>query len=337
MLRNLYRLISTKMSRTASGPEGTANSAPETVAPTDSDVRLAALERELSTVYAALYEMAHDNDHAAAFAVRRTVAAFGHQWTSIPEGKFMLSDPVFKAEVGQIISDQELLVDAAWFPGKLVLDAGCGGGRWSYGLATLGAKITAVDTNPSALAATRAALVEIDARAEFLLSPLEELDKKLPAESFDLVWSWGVLHHCSSFTDSLRTLTALLKPGGLLHLYLYGRESIDFAADVSLFRERMRYNYLATRPERDAFLAAKAAGHGIDVHHVHDIYAPLINRRYRFAEIREILERLGFTRIGQPIVHSEVWVTAVKGPDARVLDDYGLPGHPPPYWFERTT
>ena len=110
----------------------------------------------------------------------------------------MLSDPVFKSQVDQIIVNQELLLDASWFPGKNVLDAGCGGGRWTYGLAKLGAQVTAVDTNPSALAATQSALA--GASGEFVLSSLEDIASKLPPESFDLVWSWGVLHHCRSFT-----------------------------------------------------------------------------------------------------------------------------------------
>jgi len=301
----------------------------------DLGARLARVEQELSTVYAALYEMAHDNDEAAAFAARKTVAAFGHQWASIPEGKFMLSDPIFKAEVEQIITRQELLIDAAWFPGRNVLDAGCGGGRWSYGLAKLGARVTAVDTNPSALSATRAALAELNAPAEFVRSSLEDVGQKLPPESFDLVWSWGVLHHCTSFTKSLCGLASLLKPGGLLHLYLYGRASIGLADDVTLFKERMRYNFLSTEAERREFLRVKSIGHGLDTHHVHDIYSPLINRRYEFTEIKDMLETLGFTNIERPIEHSEVWVTAVKGEDAEIVRRYGLPKHPAPYWFER--
>jgi len=292
------------------------------------------LSREMDLVFTALYEMAHDNDRSAPFASRRTVAAFGHQWAEIPSGKYMLSDPVFKAQVDRIISEEELLMNRTWFGGKRVLDAGCGGGRWSYGLAKLGAQVTAVDTNPSALAATRAALDELGAKAEFVRSDLETVDAKLPPESFDLVWSWGVLHHCTSFSEALRSVSKLLKSGGLIHLYLYGRESIPLSADVALFKERLRYNYMQDERQRQAFLEEKARGIDMDVHHAHDIYAPIINRRFEFEEVRDFLEKLGFTHIERTLKHTELWIRAVKGPNAEAIEKYGLPKRDPPYWFQ---
>lgn len=293
------------------------------------------LGQEIDDIYAALYELAHDVDQAAAFAAHRTVAAFGHQWAHLPTGKFMLSDPVFKREVDQIISTQEVLIRADWFKGKRVLDAGCGGGRWSYGLAKLGADVTAVDANASAVAATRQALQEAGGPMCLLQSDLESLDQKLPHGSFDLIWSWGVLHHCVSFTGALAALTRLLKPGGVLFLYLYGRESVGFADDVRLFRERLHYAYLESEADRDRFLAAKAAAIGVDIHHAHDIFAPLINRRFEFGEISGILAGLGFMAIERTIDHTELWVRAVLGPDDAVVRQYGLPKKTPPYWFQR--
>ncbi|MBV8773828.1 MAG: class I SAM-dependent methyltransferase [Deltaproteobacteria bacterium] len=298
-------------------------------------IRLARVEQELETVYAALYDMVHDVDHATSFAARKTVAAFGHQWANVPDGRFMLSDRKFKEEVDEIIVHEELLIDRVWFGGKRVLDAGCGGGRWSYGLAKLGAHVTAVDTNPSAIEATRSALLELGAPADFLQCSLEELGTKLPAESFDLVWSWGVLHHCASFMASIRSVSRLLRPGGLLHLYLYGRAGISLSADIKLFKERLRYNYSNSDIERQNFLQEKAAGHGLDIHHVHDIYAPLVNRRFEFEEIKEILQAEGFSHVDRPIDHTEIWLRAVKGKDAAVIHKYGLPKSLPPYWFER--
>jgi SAM-dependent methyltransferase len=236
--------------------------------------------------------------------------------------------------VDRIISEEELQLDRGWFPGKRVLDAGCGGGRWSYGLAKLGAHVTAADTNPSALAATRAALEELGAPAEFIRSDLETIDAKLPHDSFDLVWSWGVLHHCTSFSGALRSISNLLKPGGLIHLYLYGRESISLADDVTLFKERLRYNYLRTDEERLEFLTEKARGIDMDVHHAHDLYAPIINRRFNFEEVRDLLQQFGFTHVERTVEHTELWIRAVKGPKAGAIEQYGLPRRKPPYWFQ---
>jgi len=302
---------------------------------TTDHARLARLAAEIEPLYGALYEMANDIDQAAQFAAQRTVAAFGHQWAHISSGKFMLSDPLFKGDVERIITEEEILIKSSWFSEKSVLDAGCGGGRWSYGLAKLGARVTAVDTNPSAIAATRAALEELTVEADFLQSDLESLHTKLPHESFDLVWSWGVLHHCISFTGALKSIARLVKPGGLIYMYLYGRESIDLATDIRIFKDRMAYNYLPTAEARRAFLLRMASGDESNIHHVHDIYAPLINRRFEFVEVRDILHSVGFNHVMRTIDHTEVWVRAVKGSNDTVVKTYGLPKREPPYWFQR--
>jgi SAM-dependent methyltransferase len=289
---------------------------------------------DIDLIFAALYELAHDWERAAPFAAHRTVAAFGHQWSSIPTGRFMLSDAVFKADVDRIISEEELQIDREWFKGKQALDAGCGGGRWSYGLAKLGASVTAADANPSALDATRSALTELGVPAKFLRTELESIDTKLPAESYDLVWSWGVLHHCTSFTRSIENLVNLLKPGGLLHLYLYGRESIGFWDDVALFKERLRYNFAKDDHERQGLLLTKSRSINVDLHHAHDILAPLINRRFRFEEVRDLLTGYGLCHVRRTVQHTELWIRAVKGPDNATIERYGRAPKQPPYWFQ---
>src|SRR5207253_1358001 len=118
---------------------------------------------------------------------------------------------------------------------------GCGNGRWSFGLASLGAHLTCVDINPVAVEKTRAALEGCDVPKTFLVSPLEDVAAVLRGRRFDLVFSWGVLHHARSFTRALEALASLVKPDGVLYLYLYGRQTLSFAADIALFKERVRY------------------------------------------------------------------------------------------------
>src|SRR5438067_13840098 len=68
---------------------------------------------------------------------QQTRDSFNYQWRSLPEGQAMLSNPKWKSTAAaQILEYTALPRD--WFCGKRVLDAGCGQGRWTYGLASLG-------------------------------------------------------------------------------------------------------------------------------------------------------------------------------------------------------
>ena len=105
-----------------------------------------------------------------------------------------------------------------------LLDAGCGTGVSTDYLAHLnpGAEILAVDISPGTLEVARERLrrsgghdqasVRIENRS------LLELQGEGP---FDYINSVGVLHHLREPEAGLRALAALLKPGALLHLFLY--------------------------------------------------------------------------------------------------------------------
>ena len=105
-----------------------------------------------------------------------------------------------------------------------ILDAGCGTGVSTDYLAHLnpGAEILAVDISPGTLEVARERLrrsgghgrasVRIENRS------LLELDGEGP---FDYINSVGVLHHLREPEAGLRALARLLKPGALLHLFLY--------------------------------------------------------------------------------------------------------------------
>jgi SAM-dependent methyltransferase len=105
-----------------------------------------------------------------------------------------------------------------------ILDAGCGTGVSTDYLAHLnpGSEILAVDISPGTLEVARERLrrsggleqasVRIENRS------LLELQGEGP---FDYINSVGVLHHLREPVAGLKALAALLKPGGLLHLFLY--------------------------------------------------------------------------------------------------------------------
>lgn len=292
-------------------------------------------QRECDALYRLLYQLVHDKENSVRLSSLQTQEAFSNQWKEIPKGNALLSDPWFKTNVVKILCEEELLLKPEWFKNKKVLDAGCGNGRWSYALSQLGVDLTAVDINASALEATKEAVQAFNNPKRFVQSPLESLsEEQVPLHSYDLVFSWGVVHHCHSFNQSLTQLMNRVKDGGVLYLYLYGRESIPFDDDVALFKERVLYNTLPTWNDKLEFLMTKSGGDKAKVHINHDIYAPLINRRLTFDEVEEVLNRNGFSNIMRTIDHTELFIRAVKGPK-NIDEKWLLPPKSKPYWFQR--
>ncbi|PKL77177.1 MAG: hypothetical protein CVV27_06530 [Candidatus Melainabacteria bacterium HGW-Melainabacteria-1] len=293
------------------------------------------VENEVEMLYKLLYNIAHDPEQAPNLISKQTREAFSHQWENLKQGKGLLSDAGFKTRVSQILSESELQIRPEWFAGKRVLDAGCGNGRWSYAFSQLGADLTCVDINPVAIEETRQAISGFDNPQHFIVTPLEELGQHLDLQvHFDLVFSWGVLHHAGSFNRSLRELLRLAGPDGIAYLYLYGRESLTYENDVRLFKERLRYNLLETEEERYAFLLRRAKGNHQMVHNLHDQYAPLINRRLEFADVAAFLAAEGFADVKRTLDHSELFIRAMRRHDPDFYARWVLPAPAKPYWFE---
>jgi ubiquinone/menaquinone biosynthesis C-methylase UbiE len=105
------------------------------------------------------------------------------------------------------------------------LDVGCGSGRYTIALATVGAgEVVGVDFRRRSFAAAdelarQRALPVTFVEADVLALPFED-------ESFDFVFCNGVLHHSESIERGLAELARVLKPGGRGFLYLYGAGGI---------------------------------------------------------------------------------------------------------------
>ncbi len=300
------------------------------------DIKIERNKQDIDALYKLLYNQINDLDNALPLAVSQTIGAFGFQWTNLREGEAMLSDKWFNENITDIIANHEILIDKAWFKGKDVIDCGCGGGRWSYGLAKLGANITAVDINQSAINATKAELKDINVQKEFIVTPLEDLSKHLPAgKKYDLAWSWGVLPFVGSFNTAFQQVMDCVKDGGFIYVNIYGRETLNYEQDIELFKNRVRYNTLLTWEEKEQFLIEKAGGDKAKVHQNHDLFSPLLNRRFDYSFIKKVLEDNGFTDVTRTVNNTELYVRAVK--KAILPADKPFVGHTPQkeQWLSR--
>jgi SAM-dependent methyltransferase len=157
----------------------------------------------------------------------QTIQSFDYQWKHLPGGDNLLSDRNWRENVDKFILD-ELQMTREQIRGKRVLDAGCGQGRWSYGFIKLGATVRGIDTSVSAIKYANEHLKRTTPPARFcVLNVLDErqLSKVFNNAEFDIIWCWGVLHHTGDPEKGFDNLVKLLKPGGTIHLYLYGKKS----------------------------------------------------------------------------------------------------------------
>lgn len=111
-------------------------------------------------------------------------------------------------------------VDCSQFGDKEVLDAGCGGGRYTVAWKLLGAKsATGFDVSTTGLADARARVEKAGVK-QVQFEQGNVLELPYPADRFDVVYSNGVLHHTVDWQKGIHEIVRVLKPGGLGWLYL---------------------------------------------------------------------------------------------------------------------
>jgi ubiquinone/menaquinone biosynthesis C-methylase UbiE len=117
-------------------------------------------------------------------------------------------------------------VDFEALRGKDVLDVGFGSGFTVQLFAEAGANVTGIDLTPWAVETTRARLAAFDLEADVNEGDAENLP--FDDASFDLVFSWGVIHHSSDMDRALSELVRVCRPGGTVVLMVYNRRSLFY-------------------------------------------------------------------------------------------------------------
>jgi len=111
--------------------------------------------------------------------------------------------------------------------GKRVLEVGCGIGTDTINFARAGALVTAVDLSDESLkvAKQRAKIFNLEDRITFYQANAEELTSQVPIESYDLVYSFGVIHHTPNPGNAIAQIKEYMNPLSELRLMLYAENS----------------------------------------------------------------------------------------------------------------
>jgi SAM-dependent methyltransferase len=139
-------------------------------------------------------------------------SSFGRQWNRYDVARPAEDAAVFRVKTGMAAGD---------LAGHLVLDAGCGGGRYARLLGEHGAQVVGIDL--SAAVAKAGALCAPFPNVLILQGDL--LDLPLGSSVFDTVYSIGVLHHTPDPRRAFAEISRVVKPGGRLAVWLYRRNT----------------------------------------------------------------------------------------------------------------
>ena len=126
--------------------------------------------------------------------------------------------------------------------GKKVLEVGVGAGTDHLQFARAGALLSGVDLTDAAIEMVAKRLALEGLKSDLRRSDAENLP--FESDSFDYVYSWGVLHHTPDTEKALAEVHRVCKPGGKVCIMLYHRRSL-LALQVWL-----RYGLLRLRPFR---------------------------------------------------------------------------------------
>jgi len=144
-----------------------------------------------------------------------TVSGFGEEWSTFDQTK--LSD----TELQEFFNKYFSLLDRSTITQQsLVMDVGCGSGRWAKFVAPLVGDLHLVDPSEQALAVARRNLDGINNCSFYHVSTQD-----LPGQdaSYDLIYSLGVLHHIPDTQEAIIDCVRKLKPGAPFLVYLYYR------------------------------------------------------------------------------------------------------------------
>ncbi len=109
--------------------------------------------------------------------------------------------------------------------GKKVLEIGCGIGTDTINFARHGAYVTAVELSERSLeiGRKRAEVYGLSDRIHFYLGNAEELSRFVPVDTYDLLYSFGVIHHTPHPERVIEQMRYYVQPGSIVKIMVYHR------------------------------------------------------------------------------------------------------------------
>lgn len=162
-----------------------------------------------------------DHQSSSSVSVEKSVGAhfeFGANW-------IRFAKRIDEARIDAAVRDLQAMLGCTTLTGKRVLDVGCGSGLTSLAAFRLGARVHSFDYDEKSVACTSSL------RSRY--APTSDIDWVVEQGSaldlrylqrlgrFDVVISWGVLHHSGNLWAGLKNVLTPLEQGGVLYISIY--------------------------------------------------------------------------------------------------------------------
>ncbi len=126
------------------------------------------------------------------------------------------------------------------FKDKDVLEIGCGVGTDGMEFAKNGARYAGIDLTPNAVKLSQERFKLFNLKGTFKSVNAEEA-LPFPDNSFDHIYSFGVIHHSPTPESIASEMYRVLRPGGTINVMLYNRSSINYYIEIMFLRKLFRY------------------------------------------------------------------------------------------------
>ncbi len=147
--------------------------------------------------------------------------SFGKNWQNFLKGlnneKIELAEKSIKS-----------FLNTETITGKSFLDVGCGSGLFSYAAYRLGAsQVTSFDYDPMSVQCGKSLHERAGSPNNWKIFEGSILDQNLIKNlgSYDIVYSWGVLHHTGHMWEAIKNAARIVKPNGYFYIAIYNKAS----------------------------------------------------------------------------------------------------------------
>jgi ubiquinone/menaquinone biosynthesis C-methylase UbiE len=215
-----------------------------------------------------------------------------HVWGSSPAGATHAPglEPGTKEFFDAVIkkrSDYELtwlneLIPFQAMRGKNVLELGCGAGYDAYEFCRHGAEYTGIDIAPENPVRTKKHLGFYGYSPKAMQGDAENLSFK--DQSFDIVFSNGVLHHTPDIEKSFREVYRVLKNEGVFWVIVYHKNSIFYLITLLLADHILKFGFLRRSFKERLSMVESTTSDGVK---------PLVNV-YSRSYLKKFLKEAGF-------------------------------------------